>query len=97
MASSPKRVLRTMKRGEDGAAVKISAPLQGAKKFWEPPEDSFLPRKVTPRGERKEQKNNTIYNKQRPYGCKKAVRFFATIQKDIIDFFAMNDIIKLNK
>ena len=38
-ASSPKRVLRTMKRGEDGAAVKVSVPLQGTKKLWEPQED----------------------------------------------------------
>ena len=37
-ASSPKRVRRTMKRGEDGAAVKISVPLQGTRKFWEPQE-----------------------------------------------------------
>ncbi len=35
-ASSPKRSRREIKRGEDGAAVKGSVPLQGTKKLWEP-------------------------------------------------------------
>ena len=37
-ASSPKRSLWEMQRGEDGAAVKVSVPLQGTKKLWEPQE-----------------------------------------------------------
>ena len=42
-----------MKRGGDGVAVKVSVPLQGTKKLWEPQEDSFLQER-TPRGERKD-------------------------------------------
>ena len=38
VASLPKRVRWTIKRGEDGAAVGILAPLQGATKFREPQE-----------------------------------------------------------
>ena len=37
-ASSLKRRRWRMKRGEDGVAVKISVPLQGTGKFWEPQE-----------------------------------------------------------
>ena len=37
-ASSPKRSPREMKRGEDGAAVKISRRPKPNKKFWAPQE-----------------------------------------------------------
>ena len=37
-ASSPKRSQCEMKRGEDGAAVKVLVPLQGTTKLWAPQE-----------------------------------------------------------
>ena len=37
-ASSPKRSLREMKRGEDGAAVKIARRSKPIKRFWVPQE-----------------------------------------------------------
>ncbi len=37
-ASSPKRSLREMKRGEDGVAVKIARRSKPKKRFWEPQE-----------------------------------------------------------